>query len=106
MDAKPNMIKKYNKPVIGLVLGIILPVISFLSYYFYMSLKSAEPLSLSRFIETLRDNEAFTAVFSICVLPNLLLFFLYKKLDYWYAIKGVILSVMIYTLLVVVLKFA
>lgn len=106
MDAKPNMIKKYNKPYIGLLLGIVLPLLSFLGYFIFMSTKSVETLSMAKFIETLRTNEAFTAVMSVCVLPNLLLFFLYKKLDYWYAIKGVIISVMIYTLLVVVLKFA
>ncbi len=105
MDAKPNMIKKYNKPFIGLALGMILPIISFLIYYFYMLMKTKD-LGFVDFLETLKRTDSFTAVFSICVLPNLLLFFLFKKLDYWYAIKGVIISVMIYTLLVVVLKFA
>jgi O-antigen/teichoic acid export membrane protein len=105
MDAKPNMIKKYNKPFIGLALGMILPIISFLIYYFYMLMKTKD-LGFIDFLETLKRTESFTAVLSICVLPNLLLFFLFKKLDYWYAIKGVIISVMIYTLLVVVLKFA
>lgn len=105
MDAKPNMIKKYNKPFIGLALGMILPLISFCIYYLFMLIKSKE-LGFGEFLETLYKTGSFTAVFSICILPNLLLFFLFKKLDYWYAIKGVIISVMIYTLLVVVLKFA
>ncbi len=105
MEAKPNMIKKYNKPFIGLALGMVIPLISFFIYYLYLLVNSKD-LPLGDFLETLKDTQAYTAVFSICVLPNLLLFFLYKKLDYWYAIKGVIISVMIYTLLVVVLKFA
>lgn len=105
MDPKPNMIKKYNKPWFGLVLGIILPIISFLAYYMY-NLSSNDGLSLKTFVETLMREEAITAVLSICMLPNLIMFFLFKKLDYWYAIKGVIVSVIIYTLFVVVIKFA
>lgn len=105
MDAKPNMIKKFNKPWFGLVLGLVLPVISFLIYFMF-NISSNVDLSFKVFIDTLMREEAITAVLSICMLPNLILFFLLKKLDYWYAIKGVIVSVVIYTLLVVVLKFA
>jgi len=106
MDAKPNMIKKYNKPYVGLFLGIALPLLSFFIYFLVMLGKSGEGFNFEKFIDTLIYNDATTAVISLCVLPNLLLFFLFKKLDYWYAIKGVIISILCYTLLVVVLKFA
>jgi hypothetical protein len=105
MDAKPNMIKKYNKPWVGLVAGMILPIISFFVYYIY-HLSSNDGLSLKVFIDTLMLEEAITAVLSICMIPSLILFFLFKKLDYWYAIKGVIASVIFYVLFVVVVKFA
>ncbi|MDD3687709.1 MAG: hypothetical protein PHE56_13205 [Bacteroidales bacterium] len=105
MDAKPNMIKKYNKPWVGLVAGMILPIISFFAYYMY-NLSSNDGLKLKDFVDTLMREEAITAVLSICMLPSLIMFFVFKKLDYWYAIKGVIVSVIIYVLLVVVVKFA
>ena len=105
MEAKPNMIKKYNKPVIGLVAGLIIPLISFLIYYLYLTSINSD-LALLDYISTLDANNAFTPVLSICVLPNLLLYFLFKKLDYWYSIKGVIFSILFYTILVIVLKFS
>ncbi|HOZ30731.1 MAG TPA: hypothetical protein PLL66_07420 [Bacteroidales bacterium] len=104
MEAKPNMIKKYNKPIIGLALGLVLPIISFMIYFIFLMAKNPE-LKFMEFIEKLLATEAFTPVFSLCVLPNLILFFIFKKLDYWYSIKGLIFSVLIYTLLVLVLKF-
>ena len=99
-----NKIKKLNKTWIGFALGMLLPIISFFAYYMY-NLSINNQLSVKKFIDTLLNQEALIAVLSICLLPNLLLFFLFKKLDYWYAIKGVIATVIIYTLLVVVLKF-
>lgn len=104
MEAKPNMIKKYNKPIIGLAFGILLPLISFFIYFLFLFFKEPE-LGFVEFLDMLYVTQAFTPVFSLCVLPNLILFFIFKKLDYWYSIKGLILSVLIYTLLVLVLKF-
>ena len=34
IEAKPNMIKKYNKPMIGFGAGMILPMIAFLAITF------------------------------------------------------------------------
>jgi hypothetical protein len=105
MEAKPNMIKKYNKPVIGLIGGLILPALTFLLYYAYMSFTSDNGVALSDFIDTMYTTGAFTPILSLCVLPNLLLYVIFKKIDYWYAIKGVIVSVLAYTILVLILKF-
>lgn len=104
MEIKPNKIKKFNKPIVGLALGIITPLICLSIYYLYLSAKKGG-LNFSGFIETLTSNDALIPVLSICVLPNLILYFIFKKLDYWYAIRGVVTSVLLYTLTVFVLKF-
>ncbi|MDD2634244.1 MAG: hypothetical protein PHW82_01955 [Bacteroidales bacterium] len=105
MEVRPNMIKKYNKPFYGLLGGIILPVITFLIYYAYSAFSIEAELPLLDFIQTIYNKGAFTPVLSLCVLPNLILFFIFKKTDYWYAMKGLILSVLIYTILVLIIKF-
>jgi len=104
MEAKPNMIKKYNKPIVGLVLGLVLPALTFLAYYGYLAITTEQGVTLANYIDTVYNTGAFTAILSLCVLPNLALFFIFKKLDYWYSIKGLIVSVLIYTLSVFVLK--
>ena len=105
MEAKPNMIKKYNKPVYGLLAGILLPAVAFLIYYAYSAFSVEATLPLLDFIQTIYNKGAFTPVLSLCVLPNLILYLIFKKIDYWYAIKGVILSILTYTILVLILKF-
>jgi hypothetical protein len=104
MEIKPNKIKKINQPVFGLLLGISVPLICFLSYFIYLKTKGEE-LNLSGFINYLKDNEILVIVISVCVLPNLILYFIFKRLGYWYAIKGVVASVLIYTLAAFVIKF-
>lgn len=95
--------QKFNKPWVGLMLGIIFPLICFVIYYF---VKTKGIVSFKVYYEILMQHHSFVPVLSLCVIPNLLLYFLFKKLDYWYSIKGVITSIFIYTLLVVVLKFS
>jgi hypothetical protein len=92
---------KLNKPWIGLLVGLIIPLISF---YVYFLLKSGN-MNLSEFVSNLKFGGAFVPIFSLCVLPNLFFFFLCKQFNLWYTIKGIVFSVFIYTLVVVVLKF-
>ncbi|HPG73283.1 MAG TPA: hypothetical protein PLM49_03265 [Bacteroidales bacterium] len=96
-------LQQLNKAWVGLLLGLLLPLLAFLVLYAY---KSYDSDTLVLFINRLKLQGAFISVLSLCVLPNLLLFFTFKKLDFWYAIKGVVASVFFYTILVVVLKFA
>ena len=104
MEIRPNNIKKFNKPVIGLLLGTITPILCFLGYYIYLSLKS-EGLSFTEFFETLKQTNGLVAVLSMCILPNLIFFFMFKKLDYWYAMKGLLTTVIIYVMLIFLIKF-
>ena len=96
-----DKLQKLNKPAIGLGLGLVFPLITFL----IMFAVNAIP-SFSAYIQHLKNTHALLPVMSLCVLPNLILFFIFKKLNYWYAIKGVVISVFLYTVAVVVLKFA
>lgn len=93
---------KFNKPIYGLLLGLIFPIISFLLYYFY---KTKGDMSLLTWFNLLIKYNLFMTILSLSVLPNIILFFLFKKLDYWYTIKGVITAIFIYTMIVLVLRF-
>ena len=99
-----DKLQDFNKPWIGLLAGILLPLISFIIYYLVQT--KGLDLGLIKFLNTLQMNSAFVAVFSLSVLPNLLLYFLCKQLNLWYTIKGIVFSVFIYTIVIVVLKFA
>ncbi len=105
LDNQPNYYKpqKFNKGYVGLILGLIFPAVCFVIYYY---LKTVGDISLVYYYQMLLERGAFVSVLSLCVLPNLLLFFLFKKLDYWYSIQGVIFAIFVYTMVVLVLKFS
>ncbi len=94
--------KKFNKPVVGLLAGLIFPLIIFIIYFF---IRTSGEKSFSDYVLDLVEYELFTAILTLCVLPNLLLFVLFNKLDYWYSVKGIIIAIFIYLLVVLVLKF-
>ncbi|NLA24858.1 MAG: hypothetical protein GX879_07825 [Bacteroidales bacterium] len=96
-------LKKLNKGYIGFIIGMILPLIAFSIYY---ATKSFENEPIWFFIQRLKGLGAYIPALSLCVLPNLILYFAFKNLNYWYAIKGVVASVFVYTLIVVIMKFA
>lgn len=104
MEARPNMIKKFNKPVFGLAIGIIVPLIAFLIYYIIEFCISAEGIGLVDFIKLLINTKAILPP-SLCVFANLIPYFIFKKMGYWYAIKGIVISLVLYTLVFTVLTF-
>lgn len=104
MEARPNMIKRFNKPIFGLLIGIIVPIIAFLIYWLIEYFLNGGDLSLSQFINVLIENKSILPP-SLCVFADLIPYFIFKKLDYWYAVKGLVYSLVVYTLIFVVLTF-
>ncbi len=104
MEARPNMIKKFNKPIFGLFIGIVVPMIAFLVYYLIEYFMSENGFSLVQFVNILIDTKQILPP-SICVFANLIPYFIFKKMGYWYAIKGIVFSLVIYTLAFTVLTF-
>ncbi len=94
--------KKFNKPIVGLLAGLIFPLIVFVIYYF---LRTSGDKSFAYYVYDLVEYDLFLAILTLCVLPNLFLFFIFNKLDYWYSVKGVIIAIFVYLLVVLVLKF-
>ena len=107
MEIQANKIKKFNKPAIGLLLGIITPVLFFLFYYLYMTTKNDNGLNLGLidFMKLLKLKDSIIAVSTVCLLPNFIWFTIFKKQNYWYAMKGLIVAVFICTMIIFITKF-
>jgi hypothetical protein len=104
MEIRPNKRKIFNQPVWGLLFGIILPLIFFFGVFliFYFTGKIPE-LSPKMFYDNLGNS--FMKILSLCVLSNLLIYLLFKQLGYWYAIKGLVTSILVYVIVVIILMF-
>lgn len=84
----------------GTIAGIIVPVLSFILVY-----RMREPdMNLISFIETLYFLRALPKLMSLCLLPNLILFFAFMRFDKLHAAKGVIYSLFVLAVPIILLK--
>ncbi len=85
----------------GIISGIILPLI--VIFLFYM-IKS-DLVSFSSFVNHIVKYNIHSEIVSLCVVPNLLLFFLFIWKNYNLSAKGVILATMLYGIFIIILKY-
>jgi hypothetical protein len=93
---------KRNVPVLGLILGIVFPMLGMLVMY----LIKFTGTPLSGFIQTLSDYHKIAAmVLSLSLLANAIPFIYYtnKRLDL--TARGILIATMLYAVLIVMLKF-
>ncbi len=91
---------KFDTWTLGTSLGIMAPLAAFLTYYFLYNSR----IPFVRFIDNLRLGEIFLPLISLCVVPNLLIFFIFIWTKKDKSAKGVILATIIYALYVAVMK--
>ena len=96
------MIKsKFNSLPLGVILGIVFPVVTFFITYFIRF----SDFTVSEYFDRLFKFRIMSAMTSLSVIPNLLLFFVFIWRDLLLSARGVLLSTIIYGLVVVVFKF-
>lgn len=91
-----------NTLPIGVVLGILAPVLVFFIFY----LIKFSQFSVKEFFYILITKNVFVQLISLCVIANLLVFFLFIWTHRYYAARGVIMATFIYTIGVVAYKIA
>ena len=96
-----HKLRTWNKFWIGLALGTALPVVIFLLVYFFVYSKTP----FGEFLEYAFVMKALPKIFSLCVIPNLGIFYLFLNKEYWLTTRGVIAATLLCTLAVVVVKF-
>jgi len=93
--------RRWNKFWIGLTLGIVFPVISFLLIYFFGYSKA----NILQFIDFAYKTLVLSKILSLCVIPNLAIFYFFLNREYWYTTRGIICSTLLYTLAILVILF-
>ena len=92
----------WNKLWIGLVLGIVSPVLAFLAIYF---IGYGARYPLTDFIKQSYNVLILTKMLSLCVVPNLGIFYLFLNREFWYATRGIILATLLCTFGIVIVNF-
>jgi hypothetical protein len=97
------MVKKnrFDDLKLGTILGLVVPVLGFLIFYLWNFTKW--PFSV--FVEFVIQKAAISKVLSLSLLPNLLVFFLYIRKNYYLTARGILMSTIIWTFTIVIVKF-
>lgn len=97
------MKNRLNTMTTGLMGGLIVPILSFFGIAIY---RMSTGVSFNGFIVFLMEADILTKLVSLCLLPNLLLFFIFIWTSRLKSARGVIMSMFVFGLLILVLKFA
>ena len=91
---------RFNKLLTGILAGVVLPSVIFFLFYYtrFANLKFIE------FPKRMLMGSLLPVVISWCVLPNLLLFFVFNWLDWMNAAKGVLYTTVALTIMLFGLK--
>ena|SRR5581483_6093905 len=84
--------RRFDSIVFGAIVGILTPLVTFTLYY--LILHSYMPIV--NFINYLKGGDIFVATMSLCVVPNLLLFYIFIWTNRDKSSKGVILATILY----------
>ncbi|MFB6455230.1 hypothetical protein ACE38W_08175 [Chitinophaga sp. Hz27] len=96
------MLKKDNLPL-GIVLGLITPVLAFFVYYLVAVMP--KNIDLWNFIGQLKENrQLIPKLVSICLLLNGVVFYLYTRERRDITAKGIFLVTMLYAIAILMLK--
>ncbi len=89
-----------NQVWIGMILGIIIPLIALTCYYF----ARYSDLSLIDFVKVYKNLGILTHIISLSVLPNLLLFFLFVRQEFLKSARGTLLATFLFTFIVLIIR--
>jgi hypothetical protein len=97
---KKTDFQKFNTLATGIISGIILPII----VYFIMYFSKVQDVQFTLFSNRLLIANIIPVLISHCILPNLILFFLFNSLNWPQAMKGVLGTTVVLTLLIFAIK--
>ncbi len=91
---------KYDRLIIGLAGGILLPVLAFIISWLILS-----DGPLSQYIERFQKLDRISSLISLSAIPNLLLFFLFIWKNLYRSARGVIFATLILAFVMLIFKF-
>ena len=88
--------EKYNKIMTGIISGLILPFITAMIIFLFAE---GNP-GLREWFERIATANVSTHIITLCVLPNLLIFFLFNHYDMLRASRGVLGITIVWAIIV------
>lgn len=95
------MRSKFDRLSLGFILGIIVPILTLILVY----LARFETYTFPSFLRTLVALHALSALLSLTVIPNLLVFFIFIWTNHLYTARGVLGATIIAALIIMLIKY-
>lgn len=97
------MKSRINSTILGLIIGLLVPVLSILLAYV---VRFQDELTIKEFIDSLLIYRVYTKVMALGVyFGNIVFFFLFIKTDLLRAARGVLLATILYSFAIMVFRF-
>jgi len=93
-------LQQFNTLATGIITGIVFPVI----IYFIMYYSKVQDVRHTLFSNNLVIGNLIPIIISHCVLPNLILFFIFNGLNWPQAMKGILGTTVLLTLVIFAIK--
>jgi hypothetical protein len=97
---KKMNLQQFNTLSTGVISGIVLPII----VYFIMYYSKIQDVRFTLFSNNLLIGNLIPIIISHCILPNLILFFIFNGLNWMQASKGVLGITVVLTVLIFAIK--
>ena len=93
---------KRNVPILGLIIGLLLPILGILIMY----LVKFNNMEAGEFIRTMmRKKDVAAMVLSLSILINIIAFIFYTNRRLDLTARGILIATMLYAVLIVLLKY-
>lgn len=99
-ESLKERLARYNTLYTGIIAGILLPLL----IYFVMYFASVRDIGLKIFSNMQIAASIIPVLISHCILPNLLLFFIFTGINWMQAAKGILGSTVILTVMLFAMK--
>lgn len=96
----PRTKYRFDQILIGLLIGLILPVIIFFITYKV----KYDDLEFMVYLQQIWQMKILLKILSLCVFPNLGVFLLFLRIKYERAARGVVMATFMYAFLVLIAK--
>jgi hypothetical protein len=87
--------------VLGLMLGLLIPVLGVLVFYY----SKFAAVDLLQFVQVATKHKVLSPMLSLCAILNLGTFYLFLNKNLYLTARGIILATLLYGATIVVLKF-
>ena len=94
--------KVANSIILGLILGILIPIIAVIFFNYSVN----KNLTVTEFYYSMQEKGIMSSILSLTGIPNLMMFFVFLKLNKLKTVKGLMFATVLLAITVFIVKFS